>query len=117
MGTTAFLLAFLALSAASTPREATEQEIVAVKTSLETKLFDAQSARFSAAHIVEEGTVGHLCVMVNAKNRLGAYVGYKAVYAIMVGKKDGRFTGAIATTSTDGTVQREMCEQHGVPLP
>nr|WP_313011603.1 hypothetical protein [Brucella intermedia] len=60
---------------------ASESQLRELRSALEEQLLDAQSARFKDVCIVQkhEGMKGDFayCGSVNAKNKFGAYVGYK----------------------------------------
>lgn len=96
------------------PRPATDQELALFRAEAETILLDAPSARFAKAQVVEEQHVAHLCLLVNSKSKMGAYVGYAPAYAILTGKRDGAWTAAMVIVTESGAAARKVCADHGV---
>ena len=104
-----------AVMAQSAPpvRDATTTEIEAIRAGMESRLLDAQSARFANVKIKAE----HMCGMVNAKNRMGAYVGYKPFSGMIFRDTTGKLLAAPMGPSEHEEVDRAMCEKSGIPLP
>lgn len=72
------------------------------------RLFDPESAQFRNVR-------GHgvaICGEVNAKNKLGGYVGYKQFHALPPVGKDDRWFVLIDDDDENG-VARQMCDRHG----
>lgn len=106
------MLAVLSVAASAEIRRATDQEIEAIRTGMERQLADAQSARFDTVMVDADG---HMCGLVNAKNRMGAYVGYRA-FTGMIFEIDGKPTAAPMGVGED-LISRTMCAEKGFRLP
>ena len=105
-------LAMVTATAAGATRPATEQEVEAIRNGMERQLADARSARFDTVQVDDEG---HICGLVNAKNRMGAYVGYQA-FTGMLFEIDGKLT-AIPMGVGEDSISRKMCASKGFVLP
>lgn len=94
------------------PRELTAKEMAAVKRGMETRLKDAQSARFQNVLVNDEV----VCGLVNAKNSMGAYAGYELFFGMVMVDTEGK-TVAIIMSIGDPGVTSHMCESKGLPVP
>lgn len=113
---TAVLITLLASSAtlANEPvRDATPKEIEAIRAGMERQLLDAQSARFNSVKVKGQ----HMCGMVNSKNRMGAYAGYRPFTGMIFKDTTGKLLAAPMGVDADEAVARSMCKQQGIPLP
>lgn len=108
----ALLLAVVAANAAAEIRPATEQEIEAIRAGMERQLADARSTRFDTVLVDSEG---YICGLVNAKNRMGAYVGYQAFTGMLFEIGD-KLTAAPMGVGDDA-ISRKMCADKGFVLP
>lgn len=111
-------LLFILLAAAGSPddaplRDATPKEIEAVRSAMERDLLDAESARFNSVKV--KGN--YLCGLVNAKNRMGAYAGYKPFTGMVFKDETGKLLAAPMGLDSSPEVIHSMCAQKGIPLP
>lgn len=112
MVVTAFMIFSAAAYASDDVRDATQKEIAAIRHGMERDLLDAQSARFDSVKV--KGN--YMCGMVNAKNKLGAYVGYTPFTGMIFRDTTGKLLAAPMGVDSP-EVTRSMCEQYGIPLP
>jgi len=91
---TGMLAIGLAASAAASPepkpRPASAKEIALIRSSLDDRLKDAESARFKDVLIyLRPGpdAIHSICGQVNSKNSYGAYAGYSPFFGVLVDKK------------------------------
>ncbi|MGH8032507.1 MAG: hypothetical protein ACREO8_09130 [Luteimonas sp.] len=114
--TMALVIAFTLASGAgaqTSVRDATSKEIAAIRKAMERDLLDAESARFDSVKVKGED----MCGLVNAKNSMGAYVGYRAFNGMIFKDTTGKLLAAPMGMSGSEEVTRTMCAQKGIPLP
>lgn len=96
-----FLVGFLTLSgvvqAANAPRVATEAEVAAIRSAMQVKLKDADSAKFMDVFV--KGITA--CGKVNAKNTFGGYDGYRRFLAFVIHAKAGGVNAIAVSFDTD----------------
>lgn len=83
----ALMLAAVVGGAEASARPATPKEIEAIRSALDRDLYDSQSARFRDVQVGRDPKPGDLrfaCGQVNAKNLMGAYVGYRPFAVVMM---------------------------------
>lgn len=103
---TATCLAFAAM--AEEPFAIDEQK---VRTALEDRLKDAESARVRRLQVNKVDGTLHLCGEVNSKNSYGAYVGYERFYGMIFPRPSGKDLYYILGV---GGVSGEMCQSKGM---
>lgn len=103
-----FILAALALQAAPAPPTKAEQ--AEIKRYFDAELLDGPSARWKWPARVSKGSY---CGWVNAKNRMGAYTGWKPFYFIKL--DNGKPAGGIAG-SASSVMFEYMCTTQGYDL-
>lgn len=82
-----------------------------VRTALEDRLKDAESARIRRLQTNKvEGTL-HLCGEVNSKNSYGAYVGYEKFYGMVFPRPNGKDLYFVIGV---GGASAEMCKSNGM---
>lgn len=108
----AALLAAVSSTANAEQHTASNAEIEAIRAALETQLADAQSARFSNVRIDDKG---NMCGLINAKNMMGAYVGYRPFTGMIF--KAGEKTIAMPMGLDSPGPARQMCAEKGFSLP
>lgn len=84
------------------PRPLTEDDKTEIRTAVKRELLDPDSARFRWNPEMLEPE--HYCGFVNAKNRMGGYVGFKA---FIIDYEDGR----VSRASILSGVQRRACSR------
>lgn len=94
-------------------REATPKEIEAIRTAMERDLHDAQSARFNSVRVKGND----MCGLVNAKNLMGAYVGYRPFTGMVFKDQTGKLLAAPMGVDSSPVVVRAICADKGIPLP
>ena len=75
---------------------------------LETSLYDAESARFAELRKVGSGSNETICGLVNAKNRIGAFVGFRRFIHLT----DGSLT-VVEPLAGSGSSDHERAVQAG----
>lgn len=97
------------------PRPATEQELEDIRSELQTKLKDADSAKFNSVQVKEkkEG-FSTFCGLVNSKNSYGAYAGYSAIVGYFMDMPKRKITSVI---SMENAMARITCMQYDMRLP
>lgn len=103
-------------------RSANEKEISLIRDEMQESLVDADSAKFRKVFVVDAEHFGRACGLVNPKNKLGAYIGYKPFAATLFNKRDGTYTfaGLVWLPNDDDDIQAivEYCENNqGVKIP
>lgn len=103
----------------------TEKQKAAVMTAVRDELKDPDSAQFKwldipAALKAESGTLPY-CVLVNAKNSYGGYVGFKPMQIILYTKPDGSAVAIVMNPPSDDpeiveSVNSELCSKKGYKL-
>jgi hypothetical protein len=114
-----FVLALaLSVPANAAPRPATPAEISAIRAAMQTKLKDADSAKFLRVELIGE----KVCGQVNAKNAFGAYMGFRTFFGMVFAPSKGGLTKTTAyvltiAEGTNDTVAAKMCRDEGFLLP
>jgi hypothetical protein len=98
----ALLLSFIAISAYA---DIPEQDMQALKSAMEDRLKDAESARYKDVRIGKDGIT--TCGRVNSKNSYGAYTGYVPFLAIKLS------TGKFLVIGID-EASETLCKEKGV---
>lgn len=102
-------LALVALAEPIPPRDLTEAERTAISASVGRQLADPYSAQYEWQPL-RDGIA--YCGFVNAKNRFGAYAGYRPFFVLYyVGQQSRRFT--VARVDMDPAVVSRMCPEAG----
>lgn len=99
-------------SAEPKSRPATAKEIALIRSNFDTKLKDADSAKFKDVVVyVKPGPdpVHSVCGQVNSKNSYGAYAGYSPFFAAMVPMKPESETIVLILSMDE--VAAAMCEK------
>lgn len=110
----ALVLVAFSAQAGDAVRDASKAEIEAIRKGMERDLLDAGSARFNSVKI--KGN--KMCGLVNAKNRMGAYAGYRAFTGVIFKEGHGQYLAApMGVTDDDDTASRSLCADYGIPLP
>lgn len=73
------LLGTLAVSMSAVAGSVSPQDLKGIKSAMDDRLKDSESAKLKDVRIAEDGTV---CGLVNAKNSYGAYAGYEPFIAM-----------------------------------
>lgn len=90
-----------------------------VESSLRDKLFDGESARWRWLPAKDDGTtVAQYCGFVNAKNRIGGYVGFQPVWATgrWTGGKFKLFVSFVGGDSYGTHMATSMCKNAGYAM-
>lgn len=112
----AIVLCTLSATACAATRPASPKELSAIRASLQEQLFDADSAKFMHVQVNADQTIA--CGLVNAKNRYGAYVGFRPFMVIVM-----EMPGTAPVVTAPGveeegqTAVRETCAEREIPLP
>lgn len=96
-------------------RPATEKELEEIRRELQTKLKDADSAKFNSVQVKQkkEG-ISVFCGLVNSKNSYGAYAGFSAIVGYFMSTPGRKITGVI---SMENAIARITCMQNDMHLP
>lgn len=78
----------------SVSREATPAEIKAIREAMQARLKDADSAKFRNVRVI--GTANELCGDVNAKNGMGAYVGFAKFNGMLLTNRSNEVVDGVA---------------------
>jgi hypothetical protein len=116
-----FVLVFAVLAltvghASEAYRPATDQEISLIRTSLQTTLKDADSAKFADVRVSVSGV--DLCGLINSKNSFGAYSGFTYFVGIIMNtdvlNKDAKpLVDVFGVDSERGGPAEETCKSNG----
>jgi hypothetical protein len=100
----------------ATPTLATPQQLEVIRTALQNKLKDADSAKFMNVRMLpaDQG-MSDICGKVNAKNSYGAYAGYRTFYGEYFDATNGSKASAfiLIIQDQDSPVADRMCEKQG----
>lgn len=103
--------------AESLPRQLTNAEKQAIIASFKDKLFDGESARYRWPKVISGNEKAHTyCGFVNAKNRYGAYVGFKQYVSIFgPDGKGGIFAATLKIAGDDDStaIVAKVCAKDG----
>lgn len=99
-----FLSALVSVSAFAASASASKEDIQGLKSAMEDRLKDADSAKFKDVRIAANGTV---CGQVNAKNSYGAFAGFTPFIALKLAA--GKF--AVVGISPEAA---QVCADKGI---
>lgn len=103
-------------ASAATPKPATSQQLEVIRTALQDKLKDADSAKFMNVRMLPavEGMF-NVCGKINAKNSYGAYVGYRTFFGeyFDTTNESKPFAFVMVIQDEDSPVADQMCEKEG----
>ena len=108
------LLAANVAQAADAYREATAQEVSAIRSSMQKDLKDADSAKFKDVKVAaaEDGVA--MCGLVNARNSYGAYAGFSYFTGVMLAKGTQNPSAVVfGVDSKPGGPAEETCKSSG----
>lgn len=91
-------------------RPMTEQETEKVRAVLTERLYDSESARFASMVVCTSGERPEFCGKVNARNRMGAYVGFRT----FVGVQNESSTEVVLIDDADSSVASMVCADRGL---
>ena len=102
-----------ALAVAGASRPATKVELDAIRKAMETKLKDAQTARFLNVTVGKDGST--FCGEVNAKNSFAAYGGYHRFFGsvFIIERKHVAIIMSMASEQGE-EVTESMCAKYGL---
>jgi hypothetical protein len=106
-----FTFASVAAASDEPARIATDREIAAIRDSLQTKLKDADSAKFLNVRV--KGSTA--CGQINAKNSYGAYSGFQVFNAFVVVTTEGKTKAMVLVIDRDDSdVAARACAKSGL---
>lgn len=83
-------------------RDATAEEIEAVREAMQDRLKDADSAKFRNVYAI--GSIPSICGEVNAKNSMGAYSGYSAFSGVLIRNQTDHVVNGVAPGKSSAVV-------------
>jgi len=100
-----FMIAIAALAVVQGPGPVTQRQLSDARSAFDERLFDYPSARFRETY----GNGFLICGKVNAKNRLGAFIGWKR-FALFAKRDDEPATLYVEDTDSSADVMLEICD-------
>jgi hypothetical protein len=109
LGALAFVFPIFASAAVI---QASKQDVAGVKTEMDSRLKDADSAKIKDVRLVADGADSWImCGLVSAKNSYGAYTGYEDFFGMKMKDKAGKFVYAVLGI---GDSAGSMCRKNGL---